>query len=461
MSANTEDPETSETATGGPVGERRPVEAERAAVSVGVVVHPDALSGQRLADRYDVLERLGAGGMGVVYRARQIGVDRDVALKVVTGAAAGDAHALARFRREARLLSRLRHPNLVTVHDFGVTEQGLAYLVMEMLRGHAMTDLLAGGAALPLERALTLFDQACAGLEAAHAQGIVHRDLKPDNLFLEQLPDGSDHLRVLDFGLARADEAQSLATATGAVMGTPAYMAPEQARGEPTDARTDLYQLGVVLFQMVSGQRPFNAPTPMAVMVQHMTLVPPALDAVLPSAPPSLVALTAELLRKAPGERPQSLREVRQRVAAVRAGLLATPEPSLVLEPRRARRGLGLVAVAALAGVVAAAFVGFTVRNRTPPPTEAASAATPLPVTEAAKPAAEAPSLASTQVLPASTAPAVAAAAASAAPAAGMPPRRRPGAPESAPGSGRPEDPPAARSDVDRALESELSGMTR
>jgi serine/threonine-protein kinase len=460
-----------ETAPGGPAGERPPVEPAREGVAPGSP-HPEALTGRRLAERYDMLERLGAGGMGVVYRARQLGVERDVAIKVVGASMAGDADALGRFRREARLLSNLRHPHLVTVHDFGVTDDGLAYLVMEMLQGRPLADLLAADTALSLERALTLFDQACAGLEAAHAQGTIHRDLKPDNLFVERLPDGSEHLRVLDFGLARSDDARSLATAAGAVMGTPAYMAPEQARGEATDARTDLYQLGVVLFQMVSGRRPFLGPTPISVMVQHLNAPPPSLDSLCPGLPPALSALAAELLEKDPDRRPQSMREVRGRVAAIRSGApgpAVTPgrseEDASTGSSARPRRAPHLVVWAAAAGLVAGLAVWGALRFRDdplPPAQPEASRGAP-PGTDVAG-TTSAPAAASSAGAVTVAAPATTRSASASTPARARGPSDAPRRAERARPNADATAPPATATtppDLDRALERELSGMTR
>ncbi len=302
-----------------------------------VLANPSALEGRVLAGRYAIGERLGGGGMGLVYRARQLGIDREVAVKVLGAALAGDERAGARFRREARLVSRLQHPNVVALYDFGTTDDGLAYMAMELVAGRSLARLLRDEGPLPVARAIDVLDQVAAALQAAHAQGIVHRDLKPDNVVVDLLPDGRERVRVLDFGLARADAAQSKLTATGAVMGTPAYMAPEQAKGQAGDERTDVYQVGVMAWQMLAGQLPFVAEGAVALMVQHVGQAPPPLAERRPGLPAALVALVEQMLAKAPDDRPASFTEVRARLAAVPAAageaLLETLAPDAPSSP--------------------------------------------------------------------------------------------------------------------------------
>lgn len=278
------------------------------------IANPLALAGRVLDGRYRLDARLGGGGMGVVYRGHQLGIERPVAVKVMTARLASDEQSAARFRREARLVSRLRHPNVVTIHDFGTTDDGLSFLVMELIEGRPLGDLLADGPLAP-ERVVVLGDQLCAALECAHRAGVIHRDLKPDNILVERLPDGREHVRILDFGLARAEGAGGTQlTQDGAVMGTPAYMAPEQVRGAHTDARTDLYQLGALLHHLLAGRPPFEATTPMAVMMQHLRAPPPDLGEVL-STPHGarLGEIVAALLSKAPEDRPADISAVRAR----------------------------------------------------------------------------------------------------------------------------------------------------
>jgi len=215
--------------------------------------------GQRLG-HYRVLEKIGAGGMGVVYRARDERLERDVALKVLPAGILADETARKRFRKEALTLSQLNHPNIATVYDFD-TQEGVDFLVMELIPGENLAEKLHAGALA--EKVISrLGTQLAQGLAAAHGQGVVHRDLKPGNVRVT--PDG--RLKILDFGLATLRRPEGAAastvsmTETRGVAGTLPYMAPEQLRGERTDARSDMFSAGVVLYEMVTGQRPFAQP---------------------------------------------------------------------------------------------------------------------------------------------------------------------------------------------------------
>jgi serine/threonine-protein kinase len=215
----------------------------------------------RTLGRYRIVDELGAGGMGAVYRARDERLNRDVAVKVLAATAFDDEDARARFRREALALSRLNHPNIASIHDFD-TQDGLDLLVMELVPGVTLSDKTKAGP-LPEKEILALGKQLMQGLAAAHEAGIVHRDLKPGNIRIT--PDG--RLKILDFGLAKElrpstdDDMTAVATAKGQIVGTLPYMAPEQVEGRETDARTDLWALGCLLYEMVTGQRAFEGAT--------------------------------------------------------------------------------------------------------------------------------------------------------------------------------------------------------
>jgi serine/threonine protein kinase len=247
---------------------------------------PDSLIGRKLDGRYEMLGRLGEGGVGVVYRARQVHLGREVAIKVLHKDAAAIPEWRRRFEREAQALSALAHPNVVPVTDSGI-DNGVPFLVMELLQGKTLADLLKEGP-LPLWRALDIARQLLRGLAFAHGKGIVHRDLKPANVFLQELPDQADHVRLLDFGmvkfLEKADSGPMADTLTraGVVFGTPAYLSPEQAKGGPADARTDVYAAGCVLFQLLSGRRPFIDDTYEGVVMAHLTQPVPSLVKVRP-----------------------------------------------------------------------------------------------------------------------------------------------------------------------------------
>src|SRR5919199_206942 len=236
---------------------------------------------------YTLFEPVGHGGMAVVYRARQESLDRTVAVKVLSENLAASTEFMERFRREARTAANLRHPNVITVHDFGEDERGVPYLVLEYIEGPTLADLMDAG--LDDGRIPGLLDQIAAGLDYAHARGVIHRDIKPGNVLITE--DGRAVLA--DFGLAWLLEGAHL-TLTGGVIGTPEYMAPEQAGGGEVDSRCDVYALGVVLYEMLVGERPFAAETPIGVLLKHLQApAPSVLDA-----RPDLPAAVADVLNK-------------------------------------------------------------------------------------------------------------------------------------------------------------------
>ena len=246
----------------------------------------DPLIGRTLDGRYEVLGRLGVGGVAVVYRGRQAQLGRFVAIKVLNQDLAVLPEWRQRFQREARALSVLAHPNVVSVTDSGI-DRGVPYLVMELLQGKTLADLIAEGP-LPLGRALDIARQTLRGLAFAHSNGIIHRDLKPANVFLQALPDQADHVRLLDFGMVKFLEGASsramseTLTHVGVAIGTPAYMSPEQARGSPMDARTDVYAAGALLFELLAGRRPFVAESAEGYLGAHLTQPVPLLETVRP-----------------------------------------------------------------------------------------------------------------------------------------------------------------------------------
>ena len=288
----------------------------------------DPLIGRVLDGRFEVREPLGRGGMGTVYRAIQLSVDREVAIKVVHPKLADDRQAAKRFLREARLASRLNLPSVVQVIDFGQTDDGVLYLVMELLRGRTLAKEQAGQR-LPLKRVLAIGSQLCDALEAAHAQGIVHRDLKPGNIVVLADPPGRDLLKVLDFGLAKSlvADTSSKVTNTDAILGTPLYMSPEQVQGKGSEPRSDLYALGCILYELLTGAPPFVDSSVNLILARHLTEPAPPLPAAVP---PRLRALVAQLLAKEPAERPASAADVRAVLQwIVDGGAAAWPEPDV------------------------------------------------------------------------------------------------------------------------------------
>lgn len=272
------------------------------------LVNPDPLIGRIIDGKYELIAQLGKGGMSMVYRARRVRIGDDVAVKILMGKFVKDDAALARFRREARAAAMLHHPNVITIHDFGETddEHAPAFIVMEFVKGTPLRDLLSSEGQFPVERAVRMMRGICAGVGAAHRQGVVHRDLKPENI-LVIAPDDDyefESVRVVDFGLAKlladADSAHK-----GAVVGTPFYMSPEQCMGEPLDTRSDVYSLGAMFYEMVSGRRPFGAETVSGVISKHLYDAPPPLPASL-ALPRRISAAIMQSLAKDPDERPQT-----------------------------------------------------------------------------------------------------------------------------------------------------------
>lgn len=274
---------------------------------------PELGPGTLVDDRYRIEAVLGRGGMGVVYRAEQLAMQRPVALKMLRDVLAGSEMMTVRFRREALAASRVRSPHVVTLHDFGVTGDGAhLYLVMELLEGEPLSDRLEREGRLPPDIAVSMARQIATALAAAHEAGVVHRDLKPENVLVQ--PDG--HLKVVDFGIARIyehDGASSLSvTDTNTIVGTPLYMSPETVARRPIGPASDLYSLGVMLFEMLTGRAPFEETEAVLLMSAHLITPAPRLRDVAPEValPAQLELLVSRLLAKAPNARPASAREV-------------------------------------------------------------------------------------------------------------------------------------------------------
>ena len=308
----------------------------------------DTWIGRVVDGRYQVTERLGEGGMGAVYVAQHLKLQKPVALKIIHPELAGDDELAARFAREAMASARLDHPHVASALDYGTLPEGGAYLVTQLVRGTSLQAVIDHHGRIPWPRACELGAQVADALSAAHAIGIVHRDLKPDNVLLERRDDGSDLVKVLDFGIARvigeegAKEMPSRQlTQVGTVMGTPGYMAPEQAMGEEVDHRADLYSLGVVLWEMIAGRPLFDAETLTAIVTVQLTQQPPPLTQVArdPSLPAELVRLVAALLGRTPGDRPDAAGGVRDalRAMAFRASMGGDHRVSLTSVPVASR----------------------------------------------------------------------------------------------------------------------------
>ena len=243
---------------------------------------PDELIGQTLAGKYRIEERLSEGGMGTVYRATHVLMEKTVAIKVLHPALAADDKIVARFTREAKAASRISHPHALIVTDFGESEDGIVFLVMEYLRGRTLKEVIRSEEGLmPVARIVEILRQVCGALEAAHSEGVVHRDLKSDNIMLEEVSEGSDWAKVLDFGIAKIQESEGgtdpALTAPNLIIGTPQYMSPEQcSQASQIDSRSDIYSLGIILYEMLAGHVPFTAESSTAIMMKHLQEPPPS-----------------------------------------------------------------------------------------------------------------------------------------------------------------------------------------
>ncbi len=234
------------------------------------LVKRSGLTGTQVAADYELLEVLGEGGHASVFKARHVRLERLVAIKVLMDARLGDT-AAKRFEREAQVLSRINHYNVVSVYDYGLTLRGCPYFVMEYLEGESLFAKIVREGPLSLAVAVTILLQACSGLQEAHKYGIIHRDLKPENIFLQGRSDRADWVKIVDFGIAHlAESGQGRITMAGRVEGTPCFLAPERFAGQPGDERSDIYSLGLVLFEMLTARSLFTAETTMAVMEEMM-----------------------------------------------------------------------------------------------------------------------------------------------------------------------------------------------
>lgn len=287
---------------------------------------PDPLVGTVLFDRYEVLERLGEGGMSVVYKVKHTVLHRVYAVKVLLPHLAINPKNLKRFEQEARAASALAHPNVIAIHDFGASPEGQPYLVMDYLEGKGLNDLIHQDGVLAVDRSLGIFIQACDALALAHEKGIVHRDLKPSNIMITADSTGEDQVKIVDFGIAKllpteGEDVQRL-TQTGEVFGSPYYMSPEQWTGKALDARSDIYSMGCVMYETLAGHAPFAGSTVHETMYKLMNEVPPGLTGLQASAEirGQLEAILFKAIAKDPAQRYQSMRELKADLEKLRGG---------------------------------------------------------------------------------------------------------------------------------------------
>jgi serine/threonine protein kinase len=272
-----------------------------------------------IIDKYRLDTLLARGGMGVIYVGTHLELERPVAIKLLLPNFDTEGQALERFRREARAIARIKHPNIVDIYDYGVLPEGEAYIVMELAQGETLHQHLKQMGRLSSAAALEIARQIAEGMDAAHSNGVVHRDLKPSNIVLATESDGRLRVKIVDFGIAKITQQLSsddaTLTATGTLVGTPRYMSPEQCAGTEVDARSDIYSLGILLYEMLAGRPPFEGDTPVALALKHIHEPPPPITDQRNDVPPLLAQLVAETLLTNPAERPQSAREVAQRLA--------------------------------------------------------------------------------------------------------------------------------------------------
>jgi len=341
-----------------------------------------------LEGQFQIVQKIGTGGMGSVYKASQPEMNRMVAIKILHPKLVNRRDLTSRFRREARAMSQLTHPNTVKVFTYGELEDGSLYIVMELLEGRNLNQAVRREGPIPAERAIPILIQVCAALQEAHTMGIVHRDLKPENIFLCNQGGLQDYAKVLDFGLAKVTERQMrpgslILTQEGMVFGTPEFMSPEQAQGRELDARSDIYSLAVILYEAITSKLPFNAQTPMEYIQKHVLERPIPLSERAPGIPiPSgLETVIAKALAKKPDDRWQSAAEfaaalhnvlVGTSAEAASAGALSllppTPAPPKAIPAAtapelnpivRTRFGLGQVLAVALGFLAVGAILAL------------------------------------------------------------------------------------------------------
>ena len=362
------------------------------------------LVGQVLADRYHIMKKLGEGGMGQVYLAEHVKMGRRSAIKVMNPSMVHDPEAVARFNREAANASRISDAHVCAIYDFGETPDGLIYLAMEFVEGEPLTELIRREGALPVARAADICIQVAAALQAAHDLGIVHRDLKPDNIMLARDRDGADAVKVVDFGLAKAvggsgGGGNQKVTRTGLVIGTPEFMSPEQLSGDKLDGRSDVYSLGLVMFNMLTGTLPFPADSVQEAMVKRLTDEPAELLEVRPDLhfPAGLQEVLDTALARRPVDRYQSAAKFAHDLESVvglsRTGAgsalpstLAGPDDQTeLLEPplrvrKRSRVPIVVGVIVALGAAGTVVMIGRTVKQtRSIPPADTAQQITPRP----------------------------------------------------------------------------------
>jgi serine/threonine protein kinase len=348
----------------------------------GVSKAPEGLLGLTIDGRYRVEALLGEGGMGLVYRVTHTRLNKPLAIKVLRRENTKDPEVLARFRREAESASGIGNQHIVDIHDFGELDDGSTYFVMECLEGLDLIDAIDVDQRMPESRAIHIGTQLCRALGAAHDAGIVHRDLKPENVFLIRRNDTEDFVKVLDFGIAKVANGPKRLTRDGEVLGTPHYMSPEQCEGDGVDHRTDIYALGVLLYEMVTGHVPHDADTMMGILTKQMYEEPIPPKVRVPQISEQLEELIMRCLEKKPERRYQTMHEIESDLRRVDIGRPPAGPDTVTLTPTRPPRPprpavspvyLGGLGIAVLALVGTLAISSWTERTRSADTTNPAS----------------------------------------------------------------------------------------
>jgi len=354
------------------------------------VAPDDSLTGFVFADKYRIVRQIGRGGMGVVYEAEHMHLGKRVAIKLMLEKYADDAEAIARFQREALAASRIGNPHIIDVSDIGTAPDGRSFVVMELLTGSPLSQVIEAGPMQPW-RAIAIMRQVLRAVGAAHSKGIIHRDLKPDNIFLIGQDDQQDFVKLLDFGISKvvdADEQTAFTklTTTGVVMGTPLYMAPEQAMGNTVEAAADIYACGVMLYEMLAGKPPFEGATYAVLVAKLLTAEPPHLATMRPGLPVALVNAVHRALEKEPQRRFRSAEQFAASLPGDRTaseiGLAGTLDSGIAVARNfgsRRRRTWPIVALGAALVVAAASVTLLLVAQRKDP-------AAPTPVQPVVQP---------------------------------------------------------------------------
>jgi serine/threonine protein kinase len=333
------------------------------------VKHDDTLIGMEIG-HCRIERKLGAGGMGAVYLAHHTGLNKPIAIKVLPAELASNSEFIARFQREARLAARLEHPNVVQVYDVG-SEQGVHYITMQYIEGRSLDGILKDKKKFSVGESVAIARRVAVALVAAHKLGIVHRDIKPANILLSK--DGL--IKVADFGLAKDTDSNRTLSGTGQIVGTPYYMSPEQAQGLNVDARSDLYSLGATMYHLITGRKPFDAPTPISIVLKHVSEEPVPPCKIDPSIPENVSAVIGRMMAKKPEARHQSAEELLRELDALKASpvsIVAPPPPS------RPRRRTLMIAVPIAGALSLTLVLGAILGKGEPRKDEVVPAAAPL-----------------------------------------------------------------------------------